>query len=317
MWKKINDGRKVACAPKWHPCIYRTSHNAGKLRLSESMSFSDPQKILHPLSSSFFCRLNRKVRKHILDHIKKSFQRIHLSTVEVGGMDFENGIGQGRPDKTNFAHSNPNSWKNPRFQNKHCTIGHQGDFPGWEDHSSINVHTLGIVPKNRFGSVDNYLAEVLGRCLLRPTRVWRFGNKTFPSKSNRMSCSASKSSLGRFVGERDVLFSFVGFPFFDPRRGSFTSSAFIVSSPWRLTVCTTLYSRTKPLGLIFFGLEEVDIMGKFKNFQFRVTTGNVNQKMIENIRNRISIDRDLVRAFKCSYLERNQFFSIIRRNWSE
>ena len=55
-------------------------------------------------------------------------------------------------------------------------------------------------------------------------------------------------------------------------------------------------------------------MGKFKNFQFRVTTGNVNQKMIENIRNRISIDRDLVRAFKCSYLERNQFFSIIRRN---
>jgi len=82
-----------------------------------------------------------------------------------------------------------------------------------------------------------------------------------------MGSSSNGSSLGRLLEEDEVWLRWlVEGPFFTPRRGVLISSVFMVSCPLRLTVWTILSSRKVPLALIFFGLEESDIVGTWENF---------------------------------------------------
>ena len=85
--------------------------------------------------------------------------------------------------------------------------------------------------------------------------------------------SASKlPSFGRLRGEEVWFRWLVDGVLCEPGRGVSTSSALRASRPRRLTVCTSFSSRTVPFGLIFFGLDEWDMVGRCQIFRFGIST---------------------------------------------
>jgi hypothetical protein len=70
--------------------------------------------------------------------------------------------------------------------------------------------------------------------------------------------------------------------------GVLTSSVLMVSAPLRLIECTSFSSRTWPFGTIFFGFDDVDMVGmsqtkKRKSGDFRINHVTVTPFISENI----------------------------------
>lgn len=93
----------------------------------------------------------------------------------------------------------------------------------------------------------------------RNTSVCLFLDISESPRSHGMGSPSTSSILARLLGEEEGCW--LDDAFCEPWRGVLTSSVFRLSVPRRVTVCTSLSSRTLPFGTIFLGLEERDIVG--------------------------------------------------------
>src|ERR1700728_2058895 len=87
------------------------------------------------------------------------------------------------------------------------------------------------------------------------TNVRLFFEMSGTSKTKGIGSWTAESTLRRLTGEEDRLFEATFF------FGVLTSSVLMISAPLRLTEWTSFSSRTWPFGTIFFGFDDVDIVG--------------------------------------------------------
>ena len=90
--------------------------------------------------------------------------------------------------------------------------------------------------------------------------VWRFFCMAGASKLQGMGSESNISILGCLIGEEEQLRWLADGIFVEPCCGVLTWSAFMVLTPQRLMLWTSLSFCTVPFGFILFGLEENDMM---------------------------------------------------------
>jgi hypothetical protein len=142
-------------------------------------------------------------------------------------------------------------------------------------------HSLRTAADNRFGPLNNETKQPAIKEEIN-TNVWRFLVISEPSICKVIGSTSKSSSFARLDGEEEWLRGVVGSDFLEQPCGVLTSSALKVSEPLRLIDWTSLSSETVPFFLIFFGLEERDIVGREKptwiNKQSKTPIKEANQE---------------------------------------